>query len=143
MWGRAQVPEPTLVVEFLQAGQVAQHGHAVAVRVRPAARVLCQPQHPQPRQGLQVEQLIQAPDVVLPQVELAQVLAPAQWLEVRDAIDAVETRSEPVPPSLPRPGGSTALPTSLPCNSLTPARHSKACSARGLWHFIFVSRGKH
>lgn len=85
-------PKPTLVVELLEAGQVAQHGHAVAVRVGPTAGVLCQPQHPQPRQRLQVEQLIQARDVVLPQVELTQVLALVQRLEVRDAVHAVETQ---------------------------------------------------
>lgn len=160
-------PKPTLVVELLQAGQVAQHGHAVAVRVGPAAGVLCQPQHPQPRQRLQVEQLVQARDVVLPQVQLAQVLALVQRLEVRDAVHAVETRSEPVPPSLPHPGGSTALPSPLscnsltpalscprcpiqegaqhfpvpfPCSSLTPARHSKGRSAHGLWHFVFCQQ---
>lgn len=92
--------------------------------VGPAAGVLCQPQHPQPRQRLQVEQLIQARDVVLPQVQLAQVLALVQRLEVRDAIHAAETRSEPIPPSLPHPGESTALPVPFPATA--PPLHSTA-----------------
>lgn len=143
-WPRAvcRCPKPTLVVEFLQAGQVAQHGHAVAVGVGPAAGVLCQPQHPQPRQRLQVEQLIQARDVVLPQVELAQVLALVQRLEVRDAVHAVETRSEPVPPSLPHAGGSTALPSPLSSNSLTQHGTASEFQPTACGISSFVSRGK-
>ena len=41
------VPEPTLVVQLLQVGQVAQHSHAVKVRAGAAAWVLGQPEHPE------------------------------------------------------------------------------------------------
>lgn len=87
---------PTLVVQPLQAGQVAQHRHAVAVGVGPAARVLGQPQHAQVRQALQVAQLGQAGDAVAPQVQLAQLPAPAHGLQGRHAVDAAETRGAPV-----------------------------------------------
>lgn len=87
---------PTLVVQPLQAGQVAQHRHAVAVGVGPAARVLGQPQHAQVRQALQVAQLGQAGDAVAPQVQLAQLPAPAHGLQARHAVDAAETRGAPV-----------------------------------------------
>lgn len=83
---------PTLVVQPLQAGQVAQHRHAVAVGVGPAARVLGQPQHAQVRQALQVAQLGQAGDAVAPQVQLAQLPAPAHGLQGRHAVDTAETR---------------------------------------------------
>lgn len=83
--------DPTLVVQLLQVRQVAQDGHAVEVGVGAAARVLGQPQHPQVRQALQVGELGEAGNAVPPQVELAQLLAPAHGLQGRHAVDAAET----------------------------------------------------
>lgn len=54
-WQWVDVPEPTLVVQLLQVGQVTQHSHAVPVRAGATAWVLGQPEHPEVRQVLQVE----------------------------------------------------------------------------------------
>lgn len=93
MPGACSAWTPTLVVQLLQVGQVAQHGHAVEVGVGAAAWVLGQPQHPQARQALQMGELAQAGNVVPPQVKLAQLLAPAHGLQGRHAVDATEIAS--------------------------------------------------
>lgn len=69
--GRGDVRAPTLVVQLLQLWQGTQDGHAVEVGAGATAGVLGQPEHAQAREALQVDELCQAGDAVLAQVQLA------------------------------------------------------------------------
>lgn len=112
---RARLRAPTLVVQLLQVRQVAQDGHAVEVGAGTTARVLCQPEHAQAREALQVEELCQAGDAVLAQVELAQLPAAAHGLQGGDAVDAAGRQSglPAAPPAPRRQGHCRAVPTAL------------------------------
>lgn len=112
---RARLRAPTLVVQLLQVRQVAQDGHAVEVGAGTTARVLCQPEHAQAREALQVEELCQAGDAVLAQVELAQLPAAAHGLQGGDAVDAAGRQSglPAAPPTPRRQGHCRAVPTAL------------------------------
>ena len=104
---------PTLVVQLLQVRQVAQDGHAVAVRADAAAGVLRQPEHAQAREALQVEELRQTGDAVLAQVELAQLPAAAHGLQGGDAVDAAGRRPS-VPAGAPPPHGDESAAGPVP-----------------------------
>lgn len=87
--GQGDVRAPTLVVQLLQLRQGAQDSHAVEVGAGATAGVLGQPKHSQAWEALQVDELCEAGDAVLAQVQLAQLPAAAHGLQAGDAVDAV------------------------------------------------------